>query len=217
MLSQHLGTLYDCSPGPPRSSPPVFLRLASLLVVSPGSPGVPGCVASAWGLYDCLPGPPRSSPLVFLVLASLLAVSPDSPGDSLRSLLGPAAIFATRFFTSCFVARCLSWLSWGPRVLSQHLGPSTIAPRASRDLRRWLFTDFLARWLVGPHLVLPPLCSKHTGKIAGIYPLLHVNDLANIKAARLSHTAYDFTLVCLSADILLDFARGFSWLGSPGA
>ena len=51
--------------------------------------------------YDCSPGPPRSSPLVFLQL-----------------LPGPAVIFAAGLFTTCFLARGLSWLSWGPRVLS---------------------------------------------------------------------------------------------------
>ena len=83
VLGKHLGTRYNCSPGMPRSLLLVFLRLPSSLVVSPGSPGVLGCLAGTWGL-------------------------------------------------------------------------STIAPRACRALRRWLFTNLLARWLVGPHLALPP-------------------------------------------------------------
>ena len=137
VLGKHLGTRYNCSPGMPRSSPLVFLRLPYSLAVSPGSPGVLGCLASTWGL-------------------------------------------------------------------------STIAPRACRALRRWLFTNLLARWLVGPHLALPPPCSKHTGKIAGIYLLLPLNDLANLKAAGLSQTAYDFTLVCHFVDLI------FSCSPSPG-
>ena len=50
VLSKHLGTLYNCFPGLLRSSPLVFLQLASSLEVSPGSAGVSGCLVSAWRL-----------------------------------------------------------------------------------------------------------------------------------------------------------------------
>ena len=146
MLSQHLGTLYDCSPGPPRSSPLVFLRLASSLAVSPGSPGVPGCLAGTWGLStiapracrDRFPVLPRSSPLVFLLLASSLAVSPGFPG-----------------VTGCLAS------TWGL---------STIASRACRDLRRWFFYDLLPRsrslWLSwDPHVL-----SQLLGTLCGCSP-----------------------------------------------
>ena len=61
VLSQHQGTLYDCSPGPPRSSPLVFLLFASSLAVSPGSPGDlrflpgPAVIFAAGFFYYLLP------------------------------------------------------------------------------------------------------------------------------------------------------------------
>ena len=62
----------------------------------------------------------------------------------------------------------------------------------------------------GPSPGIAPPCSKHTGKIAGIYLLLPLNDLANLKATGLSQTAYDFTLVCHSVDLV------FASSPSPG-
>ena len=85
VLSQHQGTLYDCSPGLPRSSPLVFLLFASSLAVSPGSHGVSTI-------------PPRACRdlrrWLFLLFASSLVVSPGSPGvpGCLASTWGLATI-----------------------------------------------------------------------------------------------------------------------------
>ena len=145
VLSKHLGTLYNCPPSLLRYLPLVFFLPASSFAVSPGSPGVSGCLVSTWVLstiapwafrdlrrwffYDSLP---RSRSLLSSLgsLAAFLA-----PGHYLLLFPGLAAIFAACFFSSPSLVRGLCLLSLCPRVLSKHLGiidnHSRVLPRSS--------------------------------------------------------------------------------------
>ena len=73
-------------------------------------------------IYNRSRGLPRSSSLVFFLLSPSFSVSGGFAGDSPRLLSGPSSIFAAGIFTTSLHARGLSWLSWGPLVLSQYLG-----------------------------------------------------------------------------------------------
>ena len=64
----------------PRSSPLVFLLLASSLAVSPGFPGVPGCLASTWGLSTIAPRASRDLRRLFFY--DLLSWGPGCLGST---------------------------------------------------------------------------------------------------------------------------------------